>query len=143
MGLGPLRRDWKSITNTSSLSRYVHSGCSSPVTDELSAFLKLEHIAPFNVEIGDKFAIIVKGKGDVELLVNVSKSVRRRVLRELLYVPSFQDSLISVSTLFCNGIHTSFHRCGVDISKNGTTGARGKAFAILYILNIISPGKPG
>lgn len=75
---------------------------------ELSDFPTTEHTTPFIVQVGYNCSVIINGKGDVELLINVSVSSGKFVVRERLYEPSMQYSFIPVGILSCHGMQASF-----------------------------------
>lgn len=124
-----------SIDNASSLLWYIDSGASSHMTPDLSAFSTLEKTSPFSVQMGDKSIVSVEGRGDVELFITISGRPVKCRLQQVLYVPSLQYSLVSVSTLSKRSMQAVFNSSGVSITKNGKLCATGTLSGNLYILD--------
>ena len=89
----------------------IDSGASSHMVRHRSWFANLKTTnIPEYVQLGDGRKIKTEGVGSVPLRVSTGKSLRRIVLKDVLYVPSLKTSLISLSKATKNGINAKFFK---------------------------------
>lgn len=63
---------------------------------------------PTSARIGENSSLNVEGKDDVEIVLsNICKSKLAKI-KNVIYTSSPADSLVSVSSLVCNGFRTAF-----------------------------------
>ncbi|CDF32368.1 unnamed protein product [Chondrus crispus] len=77
----------------------VDSGCSAHITFDRSLFVTYEQMQSGSVEMGTKARANVAGRGEVEFMLNVNGSLHPCKLSNVLHVPDFGYSLLSVSQM--------------------------------------------
>ncbi|CDF39893.1 unnamed protein product [Chondrus crispus] len=86
----------------------VDSGCSAHITFDRSLFVTYEQMQSGSVEMGTKARANVAGRGEVELMLNVNGSPHPCKLSNVLHVPDFGYSLLSVTQMVSKGLQVSF-----------------------------------
>ena len=114
---------------------HIDSAATSHITFDRSMFKTYTSEIPFNVTMGDKSSSIAIGRGDIHLPIIVKGVTSTCILRNVLHVPSFVFSLISVSTLTSRGLSLSFINDTVEIKKNNSIVALGTRRHGLYTLH--------
>ncbi len=77
---------------------YIDSGATSHMTFDRASFVTYEEITQYPVEMGDMSTSEVIGRGDVRLTLLNNGVPTPAKLRDVLHVPSFAYSLVSVSS---------------------------------------------
>jgi len=115
---------------------HIDSAATSHMTFDRSVFASYEALNPFPVTMGDKSTSIAVGRGDVHLPLLVNGVVSMCKLQDVLHVPSFVFSLVSVSTLTKRGFSVRFTDHGVNIMQGDSVVAMGTHTRGLYSLDI-------
>lgn len=111
---------------------FILSGASSYMAPKLYHFQSCHiYIKPFSVEVSDKSAVTAEGRGKEKLCINVLGIQMKCFIQDVLYVPGFQFSLISIGTLGRRGIQTTFTEKGASIAKDVKFSACRKALGEL------------
>ena len=138
-----LMANTKSFSNKESVPKkasvwYIDSAATSHMTFDRTVFATYTKISPFNVEMGDKSTSVAIGRGDVHVsaVFNGVRTVCK--LRDVLHVPSFVYSLISVSTLTRRGLTVRFTENSVAIARHGFTVIQGTRHGGLYTLDVMA-----
>lgn len=120
---------------------YIDSAATSHMTFDRSMFVSYRSVTPFQVILGDKSTSVAVGCGDVKLSLLVNGKARICLLRDVLHVPSFAFSLISVSTLTARGIGVQFTNNTVLLTHNGEAIATGHRRHGLYAVDLYIPSR--
>ncbi len=80
-------------------SWHIDSAATSHMTFNRSLFSSYQSVPPFPVQMGDSSTALAVGRGDVQLNILKDGKMATCELRNVLHVPSFVFSLISVPTL--------------------------------------------
>ena len=120
---------------------YIDSAATSHMTFDRTMFVSYKKLKPFSVTLGDKSTALAVGCGDVKLSILVNGKERVYLLKDVLHVPSFIFSLISVSTLTARGISVQFTNNGVILTKDGGAIATGHKRNGLYAIDLNVPPK--
>lgn len=83
--------------------------------------------------MGNKQTASAVGKGDVHVNFNVSGRHVSRVLEDVLHVPDFDYSLVSVSRMRSKGLSVRFHNEKCEVVRDHTVVATGSLFNGLYL----------
>ena len=134
-----ISRSDQSVSCTSSLTWHIDSGASAHMTFDRSAFSSYTKVDPFSVELGDKSTSIEAGRGDVGINVKVNGGQRLCMLQDVLHIPDFAYSLVSVSALVERDITVSFDKIGVSISRNTCLLVSGSKAGKLFVLDAVRP----
>ncbi len=118
---------------------YVDSAATSHMTFGRAAFATYESVTPFPVKLGDNSAALAVGKEDVRLRIRKNGKLSICDLRDVLHVPSFVYSLLSVPTLARRGITVQCLEDRVEILSNKLLVASGTRKRGLYILDLFKP----
>lgn len=86
--------------------------------------------------MGDKSTSTAIGFGDVHLSIIVNGSTSIFKLREVLHVPPFVFSLLSVSTLTSWGLSIQFTKSSAHIFLNESLLAKGSRVGNLYVVDL-------
>ena len=129
----------KSVQITSTW--YIDSAATSHMTFDRSMFVSYRSVTPFQVILGDKSTSVAVGCGDVKLSLLVNGKARICILQDVLHVPSFVFSLISVSTLTARGIGVQFTNNAVLLTQNGESIATGHRRHGLYAIDLYMPSR--
>ena len=86
----------------------VDSGCTAHMTFDKTLFETYEDLTDATVEMGTKATTEVAARGSITLSMQGGSSFEVRKLKNVLHMPSFEYSLLSVSALDKNGIQTTF-----------------------------------
>ncbi|CDF39897.1 unnamed protein product [Chondrus crispus] len=102
----------------------VDSGCSAHITFDRSLFVTYEQMQSGAVEMGTKARANVAGRGEVEFMLNVNGSPHPCKLSNVLHVPDFGYSLLSVSqmTLHERMAHVNVQGIASMIHNNVVSG---------------------
>ena len=114
----------------------VDSGCSAHMTFDRSLFITYENMESGSVEMGTKARANVAGRGAVELMLNVNGSANPCILKNVLHVPDFGYSLLSVSQMVSKGMEVSFQTGNCIVTKGSKVLATASLVGDLYILDI-------
>ena len=110
------------------------SGCTAHICFDKSMFKTYEPVTNMNVEMGTKATADVVGRGTIILSMQCGSDFKVRKLEEVLHVPTFEYSLLSVSALDKKGMMTTFGGGECVIHNRGTTIATGSLTGPLYII---------
>jgi len=117
-----------------SSSWIIDSGCTAHMTFDREVFSTYTTIANASVEMGTRDSAAAVGRGDVIIKIQSGSSTVQCKLENVLHVPSFKYSLISVSTMDKKGLRTTFENGYCEISRAGKALVRGTTYKGLYIL---------
>lgn len=117
----------------------IDSGCTAHMTFDRSLFCTYERVSGMNVEMGTKAKADVVGRGDVNVKVTVGSETSYCRLQNVLHIPTFEYSLISVGQMDRNGIRTSFENGRCEIAHNNKIVATGLLRGSLYVLKAQKP----
>ena len=106
------------------------------MTYDRSLFDTYESVLNANVEMGTKATTKVTGKGSVTLKLQCGSSYETRKLENVLHIPSFEYSLLSVSAMDKKGMKTIFGDGQCVIVKDSLEIADGFLEGSLYVVNI-------
>eukprot|EP00171_Calliarthron_tuberculosum_P002750 IDg2750t1 len=118
---------------------HIDSGASHHFTYARSAFVSYKNVTPFPVQMGDKSTALVIGRGDVHVPLDCNGANKICKISDVLHVPAFAFSLLSVSTLSQRGLCTRFSSNKVRILREGRVIATGSRNGGLYSLDTSSP----
>ena len=118
-----------------SSSWILDSGCTAHMTFDKSMFDTYESIADASVEMGTKCTTKVVGRGSITTKIQCGSSFEIRKLENVLHVPSFGYSLLSVSTMDKKGFRTTFGDKKCVVSKGSSILASGKLDGSLYVIH--------
>jgi len=122
------------LKSLDSSSWIIDSGCSKHLTFDRSLFVSYTEVNEGVVEMGTKAKAEIKGCGDVILNVNTGAGVVPCKFENVLHVPSFEYSLLSVSTMTKNGMKVTFESDKCEISKKSKILANAILQHSLYFL---------
>ena len=108
---------------TKSGSWLVDSGCSAHITFDRSLFVTYERMQSGSVEMGTKAKANVAGCSDVQFMLNVNGSPHPCKLTNVLHVPDFGYSLLSVSQMVSKRLHVSLENDKCVVSAGPTVVA--------------------
>ena len=114
----------------------VDSGCSAHITFDRSLFVTYERMQSGSVEMGTKAKANVAGRGEVHLMLNVNGSERPCKLSNVLHVPDFGYSLLSVSQMVSKGLKVSFQNGKCVVNQGPTVVATASLVGDLYMLDV-------
>lgn len=114
----------------------VDSGCTSHITFDRSLFSTYEHVSDGSVEMGTKATAAVVGRGNVYLRLKVNGKCVSCVLKDVLHVPDFEYSLLSVSKMSANGLDVVFDNSTCSIRSNERVIATASLVGSLYVLDV-------
>jgi len=86
---------------------YLDSGCSRHMTRIKSSFVYLDDSFKSKVKLGDGKYVEVEGKGDITV---ETKGGTSKLIKDVLYVPSLSQNLLSVGQLIEKGYMLTFDR---------------------------------
>ena len=125
-----------------SSSWYVDSACTAHMTFDRSMFVNYRTVSDASVEMGTKAQTRVVGSGDVVLNIDVNGRGEKCLLKNVLHVPQFEYSLISVSTTAKLGVSTIFDSVGCRMERDGKIVASGTLkSSLLYELDVVHSNK--
>ncbi|CDF37707.1 unnamed protein product [Chondrus crispus] len=116
----------------------VDSGCSAHITFDRSLFVTYEQMQSGSVEMGTKARANVAGRGEVEFMLNVNGSPHPCKLSNVLHVPDFGYSLLSVSQMVSKGLQVSFENEKCRVTAGSTVLATASQVGDLYILDVMN-----
>ncbi len=111
------------------------SGCTAHICFDKSIFDSYEPVTDMNVEMGTKATADVAGKGSIIISMECGSDFQVRKLEDVLHVPSFEYSLLSVSSLDHKGMMTTFGGGECIIHNKGVTVATGFLEGPLYVIH--------
>ena len=114
----------------------VDSGCSAHMIFDRSLFITYERMETGSVEMGTKARATVAGRGKVELMRNVNGVASPCILSNVLHVPDFGYSLLSVSQMVSRGMQVSFQTEKCIASKESKVLATASLVGDLYIIDV-------
>ncbi len=120
---------------------HIDSGATSHMTFDRSAFVTYSPITPFRVQMGDRSSSLAVARGDVHLCIKSNGKTSICELRDVLHVPSFVYSRISVTSLAKRGLVVQFHSDFAKILRGGNLVASGTRVGGLYTLDLSSSSK--
>ena len=110
------------------------SGCTAHMTFDKSLFDTYENVSDASVEMGTKATTKVVGCGSITLNMQYGSSYRLRKLENVLHIPSFEYSLLSVSAMDKKGMKATFGDAKCVIHKGSFTVADGSLEGSLYVM---------
>ncbi|CDF77556.1 Retrovirus-related Gag-Pol polyprotein [Chondrus crispus] len=116
----------------------VDSGCSAHITFDRSLFVTYEQMQSGSVEMGTKARANVAGRGEVEFMLNVNGSPHPCKLSNVLHVPDFGYSLLSVSQIVSKGLQVSFEKDKCIVTAGPTVVATASQVGDLFILDVMN-----
>ena len=125
----------KSGMPTGSSSWIIDSACTSHMTFDRSSFVSYEELTNTSVEMGTKDRTRIAGRGNIVVDIDVEGRATKCVLKDVLHVPEFEYSLISVNTVDVQGVSTLFENRRCHMFKNKKTLLTGTLKGSLYILD--------
>ena len=133
----------KSEATRRSCSWIIDSACTSHMTFDRNAFVSYRPLNDASVEMGTKAQTRVAGRGNVLVMINVNGRTERCFLQDVLHVPEFEYSLISVSAMDNKGIRTTFQNGTCEMMRGNRVVAMGTLQESLYLLNLAAHTKNG
>ena len=121
-----------------SSSWLVDSACTAHITFDRSLFATYEPLDSASVEMGTKASAKVAGRGDVHLKLNVNGRIEPCKLTDVLHVPDFAFSLLSVSRMTEVGMNVGFGNGKCIVKRGATVVATATLVGELYVLDIVS-----
>ncbi|CDF37816.1 unnamed protein product [Chondrus crispus] len=103
-----------------------------------SLFATYEPLESASVQMGTKASAKVAGRGDVHLKLNVNGRIEPCKLTDVLHVPDFAFSLLSVSRMTELGLKVGFENGKCMIRRGSTVVATATLVGELYVLDIVS-----
>ena len=119
------------------LSWIADSACTAHMTFDRAAFKKYSAVSGVFVEMGTKAKTEVAGRGDIAITLAADGQSRECLLKDVLHVPEFEYSLLSVSALDRRGVKTTFSNGNLALHKGDTIIGTGELVGSLYILDTI------
>ncbi|CDF39664.1 unnamed protein product [Chondrus crispus] len=116
----------------------VDSACTAHITYDRSLFATYEPLESASVQMGTKASAKVAGRGDVHLKLNVNGRMEPCKLTDVLHVPDFAFSLLSVSRMTELGLKVGFENGKCMIRRGSTVVATATLVGELYVLDIVS-----
>lgn len=116
----------------------VDSACTAHITYDRSLFATYEPLESASVQMGTKASAKVAGRGDVHLKLNVNGRIEPCKLTDVLHVPDFAFSLLSVSRMTELGLKVGFENGKCMIRRGSTVVATATLVGELYVLDIVS-----
>ncbi|CDF34864.1 unnamed protein product [Chondrus crispus] len=116
----------------------VDSACTAHITYDRSLFATYEPLDSASVQMGTKASAKVAGRGDVHLKLNVNGRIEPCKLTDVLHVPDFAFSLLSVSRMTELGLKVGFENGKCMIRRGSTVVATATLVGELYVLDIVS-----
>ena len=112
----------------------VDSGCTAHKCFDKWMFDTYTTAEDMNVEMGTKATAKVAGYGSITLKMKCGSDFKVRKLEDVLHVPSFEYSLLSVSSIDKKGMKTTFGGGSCMIHKDGIQIATGSLGGTLYVI---------
>ena len=123
--------------NTSS-SWLGDSACTAHITYDRSLFATCETLDSASVEMGTKASATVAGHGDIYLKLKVNGRIEPCKLKNVLHVPDFAFSLLSVSRMAEFGMNVEFKNGKCMIKRDQNVVATATLVGELYVLDIVN-----
>ncbi len=115
---------------------HIDSAATAHMTFDRSAFATYQPVSPFAVQMGDSSTSLAVGRGDVYLSILSDGKTAKCKLRNVLHVPSFVYSLVSVTALAKRGLIVQFQDNCATIIQDGKSVASGTRVGGLYTLDL-------
>ena len=115
----------------------VDSACTAHITFNRSLFATSEPLDSASVEMGTKASAKVAGRGNVYLKLNVNGCIKTCKLTNVLHVPDFAFSLLSVSRMTEVGMHVGFGNGKCVVKRGATVVATATLVGELYVLDVV------
>ncbi|KAK2580008.1 hypothetical protein KPH14_010773 [Odynerus spinipes] len=113
---------------------YLDSGATSHMTHNKDFFTKLEKISDSKVRIANGQYEEVKGIGEGNITCEENGKITAIKVKDVLFVPTLMDNLLSVKKLIAKGFDVKFQKEGCLIERNGqviiTAGSTGSLYYI-------------
>ena len=116
----------------------VDSACTAHITYDQSLFATYEPLESASFQMGTKASAKVAGRGDVLLKLNVNGRIQPCKLTDVLHVPDFAFSLLSVSRMTELGLKVGFENGKCMVRRGSTVVATAILVRELYVLDIVS-----
>ena len=127
----------QSKVQSHSASWLVYSACTAHMTFDRSQFPDYKPMQEaVGVEMDTKTKTRVAGCGDVVLTLDFNGQSRPCKLKDVLHVPEFGYSLLSVSKMTANGVKFEFERVICEVKHNSNTVETAKLVDKLYVLDL-------
>ncbi len=92
-----------------SLRWHIDSAATAHMTFDRSVFVKYKSLTPFSVRMGDSSTALAVGRGDIHLQIVDNGKRLTYNLCDVLHIPSFVYSLISVRAHAKRGLCVQFY----------------------------------
>ncbi|CDF39842.1 unnamed protein product [Chondrus crispus] len=125
-------------TATRCWGKDLNGPCTAHITYDRSLFATYEPLESASVQMGTKASAKVAGRGDVHLKLNVNGRIEPCKLTDVLHVPDFAFSLLSVSRMTELGLKVGFENGKCMIRRGSTVVATATLVGELYVLDIVS-----
>ncbi|CDF39993.1 unnamed protein product [Chondrus crispus] len=125
-------------TATRCWGKDLNGPCTAHITYDRSLFATYEPLESASVQMGTKASAKVAGRGDVHLKLNVNGRIEPCKLTDVLHVPDFAFSLLSVSRMTEVGLKVGFENGKCMIRRGSTIVATATLVGELYVLDIVS-----
>ena len=118
-----------------STSWLIDSACTAHMTFDRSTFVTYKPMKSATVEMGTKAQAVVAGCGDVVVQLNVNGRKMPCKLKDVLHVPEFGYSLLSVPKLTANGFKAEFGNPKCIIKHGSNVVASATLIKNMYVLD--------
>ena len=114
------------------------SGSSHHMSDQRSWFTNFTPVHPgtWPVQAVGGHTTFVEGIGDIPIEINIRNQWERGLLTDVLYVPTLQRNLFSVSSAACKNVDTLYNKNGCQMLADGVVVMEGSLEGMLYKLHI-------
>ena len=132
------------VVNSGDIARsswIADSACTAHMTYDRSSFAKYNSVSGASVEMGTRAKTEVVGSGDIVITLSADGHSEKCRLKDVLHVPEFEYSLLSISTLDRRGIATTFGNGKFVMRKGTRVVGTGKLVGSLYVLDTVEPKK--
>lgn len=108
------------------------------MSDQRSWFTNFTTVHPgtWPVQAVGGHTTFVEGIGDIPIEINIRNQWERGVLTDVLYVPTLQRNLFSVSLAACKNVDTLYTKNGCQMLADGVVLMEGSLEGMLYKLHI-------
>ena len=114
------------------------SGSSHHMSDQRSWFTNFSAVHPgtWPVQAVGEHTTFVEGIGDIPIEVRIRNQWEPALLTDVLYVPTLQRNLFSVSSAACKNVNTLYNKNGCQMIVDGNVVMEGSLEGMLYKLHI-------
>ncbi len=106
-----------SVNDHSTYDWIVNSGATQHMTFEQKWFTMYEPISPRKVFMGDDTILKAIGKGNIKSTMQVGGELSHATITQVLHVPKFKNSFISMSKLISEGFKVEFDKDGYKVNN--------------------------